>query len=476
MMDHSKLIEENLDNQQMRENLRKAMHTLQKNRKNVIESKFKDWQGLRDCAANAKKRALRSLEDRLVEFEKNAIKNGFKVHWADKPEEACEIIYNLMMEKGADKIVKGKSMLSEEIGLNKYLEAKGLHPLETDLGEVIIQLKHEGPVHIVVPAIHRNRYEVGQIFHEKIPGAPLENNPEKLNVIAREYMRDRFKTAKFGLCGANFAISKAGCVWQCENEGNNRMSSTMPENLICVVGIEKVVETFEDAAASATLLTPSATGQFIANYNNLISGPRREGELDGPKEAHIILIDHHRSEMVQNEEYSESLRCIRCGTCLNFCPVYDKIGGYGYHSPYPGPIGDVVSPNLFGMDIDGDIVTLCSLCNRCTEVCPVEIPLADLIRKLRRDVAGEGKNPPVGTDKIHPKFSEKMVWKGTTLAFTSGSIFRLMCRTAPKFNSLIQNHGKKMPIIKNWMKNKDLPNIEFNFEKAIKEVEGITYE
>lgn len=473
---HETLVNESLENKQLRENLRVAMHTLQKNRKKLIDAQFNDWQGLRKKAANAKKRALNSLDERLVEFEKNATKNGFKVHWAVNGEEACEIIYNLMQEKGADKILKGKSMASEEIHLNKYLEKKGLKPFETDLGEVIIQLKNEGPVHIVVPAIHRNRNEVGQIFHEKIEGAPLENDPEKLNAIARDYMRKEFRKAKFGLCGANFAISKAGCVWQVENEGNNRMSSTLPETLVCICGIEKVVETFEDAVTTNSLLTPSATGQFIANYNNIISGPRQEGELDGPSECHIILLDNNRSNMLAHEDYNEALRCIRCGACLNFCPVYDKISGISYHSVYPGPIGEVISPQLFGLDECGDIVSLCSLCGRCSEVCPVKIPLAELIRKLRRDKVGQGKNPPVGAENVPISMAEKMIFKGFEMAATSGFIFRTATANAMKFNGLIQKQGKRIPVIKNWMKYKDLPNIDFNFQEAIKNTEGVRYE
>lgn len=473
-MNRQQLIKDKLNDKQMRENLDNAMHTLQRNRKNLINSNFKDWEGLRNKGRDAKQNALNSMHDRLVEFEENAKKNGFTIHWAKDAKEGCEIIYNLMVEKNVDTILKGKSMASEEIHLNKYLEQRGLKPLETDLGEVIIQLIDEPPVHIVVPAIHKNRYEVGQIFHEKL-GANLESEPEKLNGIAREFMREQFKKLKMGLGGVNFAMSKEGAIWMIENEGNGRMCTTMPDILVSICGIEKVVETIEDACTVDTLLSPSATGQFITNYNNIISGPRREGELDGPKECHIVLLDNGRSRMLAHEDYAEALRCIRCGACMNFCPVYDKIGGHSYRAVYPGPIGEVISPQLFGMDKYGDIVSLCSLCGRCSEVCPVEIPLADLIRKLRRDKIGQGLNPPKGSENLKHSKIEQMVFKGFKDAATSGSKWRLTMKGANLFGGIVRN-GTFLPVVKNWLAYKDLPKFDFDLHKAVKNIDGVIYE
>ncbi|MDY3668046.1 MAG: LutB/LldF family L-lactate oxidation iron-sulfur protein, partial [Campylobacter sp.] len=363
MSANNKLIQEKLNDAQMRANLDNAMHTLQRNRKNLIAANFTNWQELRERGKNVKQNALNSLGERVEEFVSNASANGFKVHFAANGDEACAIILDLMESNGIDTILKGKSMASEEIGLNHYLQKHGLRPLETDLGEVIIQLLDEAPVHIVVPAIHKNRYEVGEIF-AKSWGVQKESEPEKLNEIARTKMRAEFKKLQMGLSGVNFALSKEGAIWLIENEGNGRMSTTMPDIHVAICGLEKVVESIEDAATIDTLLCPSATGQFISNYNNIISGPRREGEKDGPKECHIIMLDNGRSDMLSHPEFSEALRCIRCGACMNFCPVYEKIGGHSYRATYPGPIGEVISPQLFGMDKYGDITDLCSLCGR----------------------------------------------------------------------------------------------------------------
>lgn len=376
---HEEIVHIKLNDIQMRENLMTAMHTLQKNRLGVIDARFRDWQGLRAKAKQAKNNALMSLKDRLLEFEKNATKNGIQVHWASSDKDACEIVYEIMREKNITKLLKGKSMASEEIGLNHYLEKKGLKAIETDLGELILQLNEEPPLHIVVPAIHRNRHEIGQIFKDKL-GAKLENDePESLNAIARDHLRKDFEGLKLGLSGVNFAMSREGAFWLIENEGNGRMCTTAPDIHIALCGVEKVMESFEDAATMVSLLTPSATGQFIPTYNNIITGPRKNGDLDGPKEVHVILFDHNRTKMLAHKDYYEALRCIRCGACMNFCPVYDQIGGHAYQTTYPGPIGEVISPNIFGIDHTGDILNFCSLCGRCSEVCPVQIPLADLI-------------------------------------------------------------------------------------------------
>ncbi|CZE49387.1 LutB/LldF family L-lactate oxidation iron-sulfur protein [Campylobacter geochelonis] len=474
-MKHEEIVRENLANKQLRENLSKAMHTLQTNRAKMVESKFVNWEELREQSKYAKNKALNSLEERLLEFEANATKNGFIVHWANDGDEACEIIYNIMLEKKANKILKGKSMASEEIGLNHYLEKRGITAMETDLGEVIIQLIHEAPVHIVVPAIHKNRYEIGEIFHDKL-GVEKESEPEKLNAIAREYLRGEFKELSIGLGGVNFALSKEGAIWMIENEGNGRMCTTISDVLISVCGIEKVLETVEDAVSVDSMLTPSATGQFIANYNNIISGPRREGELDGPKECHIVLFDNRRTDMLRHEDYHEVLRCIRCGTCMNFCPVYDKIGGHSYQATYPGPIGDVIDPQIFGMDEHGDVVTLCSLCNRCSAVCPVKIPLADMIRKLRRDKVGDGDNPPFGTENLSKNIAEKMVFKAVTTAFTNGWIFRNGVKAARMFNTPIHMVSGFVPVVNKWTKYKNLSNFGIDVYKEVSNMQGVRYE
>ncbi len=480
--EHEKLINSKLGDTQMRENVSKAMHILQKNRLNLINSKFTDWDGLRAKAKRAKNNALYSLKERLEEFEKNATANGIVVHWASSPDDACETIYQIMKARGANKILKGKSMASEEIGLNHYLEHRGLVATETDLGELILQLDNEPPVHIVVPAIHKNRYQVGETFAKKL-GANLEHEPEKLNQIARKHLRDQFESLTVGLSGVNYAMSREGAFWLIENEGNGRMCTTAPDIHIALCGIEKVMESFEDAATAVALLTPSATGQFIPTYNNIITGPRgKNGELDGPKEVHIVLFDNHRSDMLAHEDFHEALRCIRCGCCMNYCPVYDKIGGHSYvgetgRPVYPGPIGEVVEPNLYGIDKMSDILTLCSLCGRCSEVCPVQIPLADLIRKLRSHKVGQGKKPLLsGAENLEKNGGEKFVFKRFASFATSGKLWRFGIGNAHLFNGMVHALGGVMPVVKQWTKFRTLPELKSNLYKEIQKIEGVKYE
>lgn len=475
MINHEELVDQKLADKQLRANLDSAMHTLQTNRKKLLSTKFKNWEELRKRARTLKNNALSTLDERLVEFEENATKNGMKVHWAKDASEANEIIYGIIKSHGVDKVLKGKSMASEEIHLNKYLEERDVKAIETDLGELIIQLINEPPVHIVVPAIHKNRYEIGEIFRDHL-GANLESEPVKLNAIARKYLRDEFKKLKIGISGVNFGISKAGAIWLLENEGNGRMCTTFPDVHIAICGIEKVVESFSDAVTLDTLLIPSATGQAITCYNNIITGARKEGELDGPKEVHVVLLDNNRSDMLANDEYYEALRCIRCGACMNYCPVYDKIGGHTYHAVYPGPIGEVISPQIFGMDKNADILTFCSLCGRCSEVCPVKIPLADTIRKLRSNKIGEGKKLPKGCENIKHNMAEKMIFTGFRVAATNGFFFRNGVKFASKFSNFVGKNADSIPVMKLWTRHRTPPVLRGNLHEDVQKIEGVIYE
>lgn len=385
---HKTIVQQKLEDRQMRENLAAAMHTMQANRQRTIQSKFIDWEGLRERGRQIKDETLNSLGQMLETFERKAVSNGMQVHYASTSEDACTIVYELMRSRGIDRVLKGKSMATEEIKLNHFLQERGIDAIETDLGELIIQLNGEMPVHIVGPALHKNRYEVGQIFHEHL-GAPLESDIEKLNAIAREHLRSDFARLKMGISGVNFAAASEGALWLIENEGNGRMCTTAPDIHVAVCGIEKLVPSLEDAATLAHLLTPSTTGQLIPAYFNIITGPRKAGEKDGPREVHVILLDNRRSSLLAHRELHEALRCIRCGTCLNFCPVFDKIGGHAYRSIYTGPIGEVITPNIFGIKEHGEMLSLCTQCGRCSEVCPEKIPLARLIRHLRAIRAGQ---------------------------------------------------------------------------------------
>ncbi len=475
MKDHNNIVNQKLKDKQLRDNLYSAMHLLQKNRQNLTQNKYTDWEELREKGRQVKANALSNLDARLEEFEKNATANGIKVHWASTPNEANEIIFDIAKKNNVGSILKGKSMASEETHLNAYLQKNGIKAVETDLGELIIQLIDEPPVHIVVPAIHKNRYEVGEIFHEHL-GSTLESEPEKLNAIARNYLRDEFKKLKMGLSGVNFAIADAGAIWLIENEGNGRMCTTYPDIHVAICGIEKVVGSFDDATILDTLLVPSATGQAVTNYNNIITGPRKEGQKDGPKEVHVVLLDNHRSKILAHEEYHEALNCIRCGACMNYCPVYEKIGGHAYQAVYPGPIGEVISPQLFGMDKHGDVLAFCSLCNRCSEVCPVKIPLADFIRKLRRDKIGEGENSPIGSENIKHSFIEQVGFKGFAFTCTTGSLFYSGIKVGAAFMPVVNQFSSKIPVLNKWTAHRSTPQIKGDLHLRVKEIEGVIYE
>lgn len=469
------IIHQKLNDSQLRKNLQSVMQTLKKNRKNTIAARYNNWEELRELGRRVKQNALANLPALLEKFEQNAIKNGFKVHWASSAKDANDIVLSLMQKQSQNVILKGKSMASEEIHLNAYLKENGINAIETDLGELIIQLIDEPPVHIVAPAIHKNRYEIGKIFEEKL-NAPLESEPEKLNNIARGHLRKEFRDFKIGLSGVNFAIANEGAIWLVENEGNGRMSTTACDIHIAICGIEKVVESFKDASILDLLLVPSATGANITCYNNIIKSPRKDGDLDGPKEVHIILLDNNRSKILADKHYYRSLSCIRCGTCLNHCPVYDKIGGHAYLSTYPGPIGEVISPQLFGLDNCAPMLNLCSLCERCSEVCPVKIPLASLIRDLRSEKAGEGRGGVVGYNNTHRNNIEKQIFIIFRNLATSGMKWRLLIYQVRIFGGFGKIFGNMIPGLKNWLSCRSYPKLDATLHSKVKQLKGVIYE
>ncbi|GFK92870.1 Lactate utilization protein B [Fundidesulfovibrio magnetotacticus] len=340
---------------------------------------------LRATGKALKGRTLSRLPELLVQLEANCTRNGIRVHWAETTEEANRIVLSILRAHGADTVVKGKSMVSEEMGLNHFLEEHGVTPVETDLGEFIIQLAHQPPSHITAPALHMNRKQVAELFSKCIPDTPYTEDVLELNAIARRVLREKFRTAKAGLSGVNFAVAETGSLVLVENEGNGRMSTHCPDVHIALMGLEKVVEKLEHLPPLMRLLTGSATGQLLSTYVNVVSGPRGPHELDGPREVHLVILDNGRSNMFQDAELSGSLRCIRCGACLNNCPVYSRLGGHAYGSVYPGPIGSVITPQMEGLDAKGDLSFASSLCGACEEVCPVMIPLARHLRRIRSE-------------------------------------------------------------------------------------------
>ncbi len=347
------------------------------------------WQHLetaRTLAARHKAVALDRLPHYLEQFEKNFTANGGEVRWARTAAEARRIVLRLLVEAGARTVVKGKSMVSEELHLNEALEAAGIETWETDLGEFIVQLAGEKPYHIVTPAMHKSKEDVAALFARKL-GLPEGLSPEELTMAARRILRRRFRTADAGITGANFIVPDAGAILTVENEGNIRLSTALPPLHIAVVGIEKVIPSLRDLALFLPLLATYGTGQRITNYTTLLKGPRRPSEKGGPRRMVVILLDNGRSELYHTAPQTEALRCIRCGACLAVCPVYQTVGGHTYGTAYSGPIGAVISPFYEGFCDHVHLSHASSLCGACTDICPVRIPLhALLLRNRRRDV------------------------------------------------------------------------------------------
>ena len=351
-----------------------------------------DVEQLRDQLKAIRSATLRRLAEHLQMFEHQAVAAGTQVHWAKDGAEAQGIVLDIARKNSVELVAKGKSMVTEEIHLNAALEAAGIAPIETDLGEYIIQLANEPPSHIIAPAIHKNKEQVAALMGEAV-GRPLApDDIEGMTAVARQLLRQKFLSAGMGITGGNILVAETGSLVLVENEGNGRMVTTVPRIHVALVGIEKLAATWDDAAVWLSLLARSATGQPLSIYTNIITGPRRSQDADGPEEVHIILVDNNRSKQV-GTKYEEVLQCLRCGACLNACPVYRKAGGHAYGSPYSGPIGAVVSPLLFGLEEYEALPHASTLCGACLEVCPVRIDLPRMLLELRADEV-EGKMVP----------------------------------------------------------------------------------
>ena len=384
------------------EHRRKINFNIGKYNSKVPEGKeqFADVHLVRERAKNIKWRAIETLDQQLEEFELNFTKRGGKVIWAENSEQAIAEILAICTAKNCKKLVKSKSMVTEEIHLNKALEQNGIESVETDLGEYIQQLDGEAPYHIVTPAMHKNKEDVAKLFHDKL-GTPLNFTPEQLTLKAREILREKYVEAEIGVTGANFIISDIGGIAVTENEGNARLSCAFPKTHIAIVGIEKMIPSITDLGLFWPLLSTFGTGQKVTVYNTIVTGPRQANETDGPDEMYVILLDNGRTNILQNPKTRESLYCIRCGACLNACPVYKNIGGHAYGATYSGPIGSVITPHLQGMADFKHLSYASSLCGNCTEVCAVKINLHELLLENRKESVEEGL----------ATFSEKMAWK-----------------------------------------------------------------
>jgi L-lactate dehydrogenase complex protein LldF len=373
-----------LKDKTMQEAISRASRRFSHNRTTAFGA-LPEAEALRTRAHEIKAEAIEHLDAYLEEFTASAQKLGVVVHRAADGADACRTISALARSQGVEMVVKGKSMTTEEIDLNRHLEADGVRVWETDLGEFIIQLAGEGPSHIIAPALHKTQQEVAALFTEKL-GVPFYEDPEKLTQVAREFLRDKYFQAGLGVSGANFALAQTGTIVILENEGNARFSTTFPRVHVAVVGIEKVIPGLRELGVFLKLLARSATGQKSSTYVSLIQGPRRPGELDGPEEMHIILLDNGRSRFRRDAEMRPSLYCLRCGACLNVCPVYQRIGGHAYGWVYSGPIGSLVTPQFLGLQRAKYLPLASTLCRACAEVCPVRIPLPDLLLALRRRI------------------------------------------------------------------------------------------
>jgi L-lactate dehydrogenase complex protein LldF len=364
------------------------------------KEQFSNLMLARERAKNLKWKAIETLDKQLETFESVITRRGAKVIWAEDATQALEAISKICDEKNCRTIVKSKSMVTEEIHLNDFLEKKGIESIETDLGEYIQQLDGEPPYHIVTPAMHKSKEDVAKLFAEKL-GTDPKATPGELTLIARDILREKYTKAEIGITGANYIIAEAGAIAITENEGNARLTCAWPKTHIVIAGIEKVIPSLTDLSLFWPLLSTFGTGQRVTVYNTIISGPRQENETDGPDDMYVILLDNGRTSILENTKQRESLYCIRCGACLNACPVYKNIGGHTYAATYSGPIGSVITPHLKDLGEWKHLSYASSLCGNCTEVCAVRINLHELLLENRHEAVEEGYSP----------FSEKMAWK-----------------------------------------------------------------
>ncbi|MDI9319087.1 MAG: LutB/LldF family L-lactate oxidation iron-sulfur protein [Phycisphaerales bacterium] len=383
------------------EHKRKISWNIQKYNGAVLKGKeqFAQLEMARKKAKNIKWKAIEELDKHLETFEKNFTAKGGKLLWADNAEEALQQILNICKEKNTKQIVKSKSMVTEEIHLNQFLEGHGIESVETDLGEYIQQLDGEAPYHIVTPAMHKSKEDVAKLFHDKLGTAP-HLSPTALTLVAREKLRSKYQAAQIGITGANFWIADIGGISVTENEGNGRLSTSLPKVHIAIVGIEKVLPKLQDLNLFLPLLATFGTGQKVTSYNTIFTGPRQKEETDGPDEMYVIMLDNGRTHLMAKPEVRESMYCIRCGSCLNACPIYKNIGGHAYGATYSGPIGAVITPHMMGMENYKHLSYASTLCGNCTEVCPLKINIHSMLLANREQAVSEGMNG----------FQENMAW------------------------------------------------------------------
>lgn len=458
-----------LNDVQLRGALRKAT-SLFGARRRQASAGVSNWEDLRSQARAIKDETLLHLDRYLEQFAANAEKAGARLHWAGDASEANAIVCRLALERNARLAVKSKSMATEEIHLNAALEAAGIEALETDLGEYIIQLAGETPSHIIAPAIHKTKGQIAQLFVDKL-GIEHTEEVAKLTITARQILRAKFAAADLGISGVNFGVAETGTILILENEGNIRLTTGLPRTHIALMGIEKVIPRFADLEVFLKLLPRSGTGQQLTTYQSLITGVKRHSENEGPDELHIILLDNGRSRMLAHPVTRQSLACIRCGACLNVCPVYQQIGGHAYGSVYPGPIGAVITPQLFGLNKAAQLPYASSLCGVCREVCPVKIDIPELLLHLRAQIVESPENETRETDAPKKRRRlERLTFRMWAATMTRPRLYVLIGRVFRVLQRLLMRGGKirkagaaisaLAPPLAAWTNTRDLRPIE----------------
>jgi L-lactate dehydrogenase complex protein LldF len=431
---------EALADERLRANLRAATQTIRAKRARAV-GEVPGWEDLRAAGAAIKDEVLLHLDRYLVQFEAAVEEAGGKVHWARDAAEANAIVVGIARSNGVDEVVKMKSLTTDEIGLNDALAEAGVAAIETDFAELILQLDGDWPSHILVPAIHRNRTEIRDLFVRTIAAEPLADDPRALTEAARRYLRERFLRARMGVSGANFGVAETGSICVVESEGNGRMCTTLPPVLVSVLGIEKLVPTFADLAVFLQLLPRSSTGERMNPYTSIWTGVT---DGDGPQEVHVVLLDAGRTGVLADEVGRQALRCIRCSACLNVCPVYSRTGGHAYGSVYPGPIGAILAPQLHGLERHASLPFASSLCGACYEVCPVAIDIPAVLLHLRARVA-KGRE-------------ERAVMGAAAWAFTSARRYRAAQRLGRLAQRPFVRGGvaRRLPFLGGWTRTRDL--------------------
>ncbi|WP_315431780.1 LutB/LldF family L-lactate oxidation iron-sulfur protein [uncultured Rothia sp.] len=456
-----KYAKEELKNEQLRANLRFVTHAI-RNKRARVTSELPDWQELRNTGESVKNYVLANLPELLEQFERNFTAAGGHVHWARNATEANQIALDLIREQGVDEIIKIKSMATAETGLNEFLEENGINAIETDLAEEIVQLGHDRPSHILVPAIHRNRREIRDIFLREIEGInpDITDEPAELAEASRNRLRNKFLNTTVAVSGTNFGIAETGTLTIVESEGNGRMCLTLPNTLITFMGIEKILPTFQDYEAFLQLLPRSSTGERMNPYTSMWTGVTPG---DGPQNMHVILIDNGRTAVLADELGRQALRCIRCSACMNVCPVYERAGGHAYGSTYPGPIGAILSPQLSGIEAaeNNSLPYASSLCGACYEVCPVKINFPEVLVHLRaKDVESKHAVREFEGNKKAPFSQMDGMMLGAKKLFTSGKMMSIAERGLP-MSRLISGRKHKITavpgIVGGWTAYRDIP-------------------